>query len=65
MKTWVLEQAVWSEKNLKGKTGAEKRAAVVLLTAWRKFGLWYAGVAVAHLGAYRWYAGEASDFRWF
>ena len=61
MKTWVLEQVVWSEKNLKGKTGAEKRAAVVLLTAW----LWYAGVAVAHLGAYRWYAGEASDFRWF
>ena len=29
MKTWVLEQVVWAEKNLKGKTGAEKRAAVV------------------------------------
>ena len=29
------------------------------------FGLWYAGVAMAHLAAYRWYAGEDSDFRWF
>lgn len=29
MKTWVLEQVVWAEKNLKDKTGAEKRAAVV------------------------------------
>ncbi len=30
MKTWVLEQVVWAEKNLKGvRTGAEKRAAVV------------------------------------
>lgn len=29
MKTWVLEQVVWAEKNLKGKSGAEKRAAVV------------------------------------
>lgn len=45
--------------------GAELFAAVVLLAAWRKFGLWYAGVAVAHLAAYRWYAGEASDFKWF
>lgn len=44
---------------------AELFAAVVLLAAWHEFGLWYAGVAVAHLGAYRWYAGEASDFRWF
>lgn len=45
--------------------GAELFAAVVLLAAWREFGLWYAGVAVGHLAAYRWYAGEASDFRWF
>lgn len=45
--------------------GAELFAAVVLLAAWREFGLWYAGVAVAHLAAYRWYAGETSDFRWF
>ena len=45
--------------------GAELFAAVVLLAAWREFGLWYAGVAVAHLGAYRWYAGETSDFKWF
>lgn len=44
---------------------AELFAAVVLLAAWREFGLWYAGVAVAHLIAYRWYAGETSDFRWF
>lgn len=44
---------------------AELFAAVVLLAAWREFGLWYAGVAVAHLAAYRWYAGEASDFKWF
>lgn len=29
MKTWVLEQVVWAEKNLKGKSGTEKRAAVV------------------------------------
>lgn len=29
IKKWVLEQVVWAEKNLKGKTGAEKRAAVV------------------------------------
>ena len=45
--------------------GAELFAAVVLLAAWREFGLWYTGVAVVHLGAYRWYASEASDFRWF
>ena len=45
--------------------GAELLAAVVLLAAWHEFGRWYAGVAVAHLMAYRWYAGEASDFRWF
>ena len=44
---------------------AELFAAVVLLAAWHEFGLWYAGVAVAHLIAYRWYAGEASDFKWF
>ena len=45
--------------------GAELLAAVVLLAAWHEFGLWYTGVAVAHLIAYRWYAGETSDFRWF
>ena len=45
--------------------GAELLAAVVLLAAWHEFGLWYAGVAVAHLAAYPWYAGDASDFRWF
>ena len=45
--------------------GAEFLAAVVLLAAWREFGLWYTSVAVAHLVAYRWYAGEASDFKWF
>ena len=44
---------------------AELFAAVVLLAAWHEFGRWYAGVAVAHLVAYRWYAGEASDFKWF
>ena len=44
--------------------GMELFAAVVLLAAWREFGLWYAGVAVVHLVAYRWYAGDASDFRW-
>ena len=45
--------------------GAELFTAVVLLAAWRGFGRWYAGVAVVHLVAYRWYAGTASDFRWF
>ena len=45
--------------------GAELLAAVVFLAAWRGFGLCYAGVAMAHLAAYRWYAGEDSDFRWF
>ena len=45
--------------------GAELFAAVVLLAAWHEFGRWYAGVAVAHLAVYRWYAGETSDFRWF
>lgn len=45
--------------------GAEFFAAVVLLAAWREFGLWYAGVAVVHLTAYPWYAGVASDFKWF
>ena len=28
------------------------------------FWVWYAGEAVAHLGLYRVYAGEESDFRW-
>ena len=29
IKEWVMEQVLWAEKNLKGKTGAEKKAAVV------------------------------------
>ena len=45
--------------------GGHYFAAVVLLAVWREFGLWYTGVAVAHLIAYPWYAGEASDFKWF
>ena len=45
--------------------GAEFLAAIVLLAARHEFGLWYAGAAIAHLMAYRWYAGEASDFKWF
>lgn len=45
--------------------GGELFAAVVLLAAWHEFGRWYAGAALAHLVAYPWYAGEASDFKWF
>ena len=45
--------------------GTELFTAVVLLAAWHEFGLWYASVAVAHLVAYPWYAGESSDFKWF
>ena len=45
--------------------GFEFLAAVVFLAAYPPFGLWYAGVALAHLVAYSWYAGEASDFKWF
>ena len=29
IKAWVIEQVLWAEKNLKGKSGAEKKAAVV------------------------------------
>ena len=29
VKTWTIEQVLWAEKNLKGKSGAEKKAAVV------------------------------------
>lgn len=29
IKDWVMEQVLWAEKNLKGKPGGEKRAAVV------------------------------------
>ena len=29
IKKWVIEQVLWAEKNLKGKTGAEKKAVVV------------------------------------
>ena len=45
--------------------GFEFLAAVVFLAVYQPFGRWYAGVAVAHLAAYPWYAGDASDFRWF
>ena len=29
LKTWTFEQVLWAENNLKGKSGAEKKAAVV------------------------------------
>ena len=29
IKKWAIEQVLWAETNLKGKTGAEKKAAVV------------------------------------
>ena len=29
IKDWVMEQVIWVERNLKGKSGPEKRAAVV------------------------------------
>lgn len=29
IKAWVIEQVLWAEKNLKGKSGAEKKATVV------------------------------------
>ena len=29
IKEWVMEQVIWAERNLKGKPGGEKRAAVV------------------------------------
>ena len=29
IKLWVIEQVLWAEKNLQGKTGAEKKAVVV------------------------------------
>ena len=29
IKKWTIEQVIWAEKNLQGKTGAEKKAAVV------------------------------------
>ena len=29
IKAWIIEQVIWAEVNMKGKTGAEKRAAVV------------------------------------
>ena len=29
IKKWVIEQILWAERELHGKTGAEKRAAVV------------------------------------
>lgn len=29
LKTFAIEQILWAEKHLKGKTGAEKKAAVV------------------------------------
>ena len=29
IKAWVLEQVLWAETNLKGKSGADKKAAVI------------------------------------
>ena len=29
IKAWVIEQVLWAEKNLKGKSGAYKKAAVI------------------------------------
>ena len=29
IKIWAVEQVMWAEKNLKGKSGAEKKKAVV------------------------------------
>ena len=29
IKIWTIEQVLWAEKNLKGKSGAEKKAAVI------------------------------------
>lgn len=29
LKTWTIEQVLWAEKNLKDKSGAEKKAAVI------------------------------------
>ena len=29
IKKWTIEQVLWAERELKGKTGAEKKAAVV------------------------------------
>ncbi len=29
IKNWTVEQVLWAEKELRGKTGAEKKAAVV------------------------------------
>ena len=44
--------------------GVELFVAIVLLAACPTFGRWYGGVSVVHFVAYRWYAGEASDFGW-
>ena len=29
LKEWTLEQVLWAEKNLRGKSGADKKAAVI------------------------------------
>ena len=29
IKAWTIEQVLWAEKNLQGKSGAEKKAAVI------------------------------------
>ena len=29
IKMWTIEQVLWAEKNLKGKSGAERKAAVI------------------------------------
>lgn len=39
-------------------------AAMLFLTSW-DFAAWYAIAAVIHLVTYRFYAGDASDFKWF
>ncbi len=52
-KEWALEQVVWAEQNLKGRSGAEKKAAVVqklddmiTLPAWLE---WADGPVIAWL----------------
>ena len=43
---------IWKARVIAGAGfGTELFAAVVLLAAWHEFGLWYTGVAVAHLAA--------------
>ena len=44
--------------------GAEFLAVAVFYALTTSFWGWYAGVVLAHIGMYRIYAGEDSDFRW-